>query len=83
MKQWLYKGLDKAELKEVYSVGDERPATETSPEVRPRLASINVELVPGEIFLAPDDWAPVPDPHPLYVPVTVQGSALDEEEVKD
>lgn len=68
-KKWLYKGADPAELNDIYSVGEEIAATETTPEVLPRLAAFKAELVPGKIFEAPADWLPVPNPHPLFEPV--------------
>lgn len=68
MKKWLYKGLDPAQLNDIYSVGEEAEATETTPAKIPALRAIKVDLIPGEVFEAPDDWMPEPNPHPLFEP---------------
>ena len=34
------------------------------------LADLNLTLEPGQEFDAPDDWAPEPNPHPVYKPVS-------------
>jgi hypothetical protein len=34
------------------------------------LADLDITLTPGQEFDAPDDWAPEPNPHPVYKPAT-------------
>ncbi|MGH8304873.1 MAG: hypothetical protein ACRETG_04620 [Steroidobacteraceae bacterium] len=70
MKKWIYRGADKADLNDVYSVGPEDEAhvdaDGKAAPIRPVLKSFRAELVPGESFDAPDDWAPSPLEHPLF-----------------
>lgn len=66
MKQWRYNGFDKADLNELYSVGEEAEATADTPAKVPVLKAFKAELVPGETFTAPEDWTPHPYPHPLF-----------------
>lgn len=35
-----------------------------------QLRDLNLVLEPGQVFDAPDDWLPEPNPHPVYKPAT-------------
>jgi hypothetical protein len=39
------------------------------------LADLSLTLTPGQEFDAPDDWAPEPNPHPVYKPAATKKSA--------
>lgn len=40
-----------------------------------RLNALDLDLEPGQEFDAPDDWAPEPNPHPVYRPVNAAPAA--------